>query len=51
MCSSDLEEITPELAELIARSDLDPPVEAVIYGTKTLSDYKITRESTITICI
>jgi len=38
-------EITPELAELIARSNLDPPVNAI--DTKTLSDYKITRDSTL----
>ena len=44
------EEITPELAELITRSNLDPPVEA-IDDTKTLSDYKITEGSTIFICI
>ena len=39
-------EITPELEELIARSNLNPPVKA-IDDTKTLSDYEITRESTI----
>jgi hypothetical protein len=36
-------DITPELAELIARSSLDPPVELVM----TLLDYNIEKESTI----
>ena len=44
------EEITPELAELIARSNLYPPVKAV-ETNKTLSDYKITKESTILLSI
>ena len=40
------DEITPELAELIARSNLNPPVGAT-GDTKTLSDYEITSDSTI----
>ena len=43
------EEITPELAELIARSILDPPVTAI--HTESLSHYNITKEATLTLGI